>query len=605
MQTVPDDVAHRADAPSPNEPVDVPLCTRDAAKELLLVVAMPLVVLALLRVSPYFKLNNGDPFIYVGYSNAFTSHVERFGYTYHSVRWGLIFPLRASLVFGPVYGYFLLRWFLYLVAIIPMWGVLRPHGRRIALLGPLVFIANPVSAQAILSTHPDTIVVPGVTLVMCCLLLSMRVTGRGRRMGLALVSGVGAGVTLNANIVSTPLLLVCIGACVAVLVAGRRWTEAIETASIFFTAAAATCILGMLVYRQLFGEWNIYQTTWKAINDISDDNVWRTPSLEWMSTRRYIYAPLIALSLAVVALVRRRHARREWPPPHELAAVLIATGALGFYVAHQFVLDGASMEQAYYYSFIIGPTSVVLALAMAWLGDLRRTPTWIVLAVPIVLAWIAQLIEVRWFVVFLAVLVLIVAVLPRSSAAGGGFLALLAMQLCWGTAPRQIAPIEGAGFQYEPHYERAFGDGDWSGFDAYVVASELPHVVPSDPGATVPLLFWYRSGDALLDSTQATYHWETLAVQRRPAPGMPELTADDLDRLRSLTGGFVVVIGSSPEELETGIDALNTVGFVLEVDRPVDRLAHGSATVYVRAVEVVAVPAAPVPADATELTSVD
>jgi hypothetical protein len=47
----------------------------------------PIVILVVLRVSPYFRLNNGDPFIYIGYANDFRGHVVRFGYTYYAVRW--------------------------------------------------------------------------------------------------------------------------------------------------------------------------------------------------------------------------------------------------------------------------------------------------------------------------------------------------------------------------------------------------------------------------------------------------------------------------------------------------------------------------------------
>ena len=115
-----------------------------------------------LRASPYFRLNNGDPFIYAGYQIDFRGHIERLVTPITRPASVLIFPLRASVVFGQVWGYFILRYLLYLVATVPM---CRAASARCgaALLGPTLFIANPVTTLAILTTHPDTIIVP-----LCC-----------------------------------------------------------------------------------------------------------------------------------------------------------------------------------------------------------------------------------------------------------------------------------------------------------------------------------------------------------------------------------------------------------------------------------------------------
>src|SRR5688572_7836360 len=155
-------------------------------------------------------------------------------------------------------------------------------------------------------------------------------------------------------------------------------------------------------------------------------------------------------------------------------------------------------------------------------------------AVPVAIAYLSQTFALSRFVMFAIITLLLCAVAVRSTRAlVAGVAAVIAMNLAWGASPRVIEPIAGAGFQYEPHYEQAFGDASDTAFEAYMLASELPSVVPSDGDRFVPLLFWYRSGDAMLDSVQATYHWETLTVQRRPELGMPELTPEDLDRLRT------------------------------------------------------------------------
>jgi hypothetical protein len=558
-------------------------------RDLLILFVAPVIVLLVLRVAPYFRLNNGDPFIYVGYSNAFRTHVERFGYTYHSVRFGLIFPLRLSLVFGPVWGYLLLRYLLYAITILPMWVVLRPLGRRIALLGPVVFISSPVAAQAILTTHPDTIVVPGVTVTLCLLALAVRSDRRSRTSLLALGAGLAAGVTVNANIFAAPLLGLMIAASILTMLMHQRFANAAIVAVLVLFGTLAVCATGMLVYRSMFGVANIYQTTLNAMRDISNSEIWRTPGLEWMSTRRYIYAPVVVLIFATWTLIRRRR-RLSLPDPDQL--LLYSAVLLGFlyFAAHQFLLGGTSMEQAYYYSYLIGPVAVLAAAAIAWEGGTDQLPGWALVAFPVGLAYLCQVVEIRGFVVFVALVLALIAMMFRAKAIGAGLLMLLVIHLAWGASPRTIAPIDGAGFQYEPHYERVFGDVDSGAFEAYLLASDLPNVVPSEPTLVVPLLFWYRTGDPLLDSVEATYLWETLAVQRFPAPGMPVISPDDLDRLDTLVGGYVVLIGRTGAELDAGVEALLQRGFQLGSSTRTEQLTRGASTVLVRPIRVIATP---------------
>jgi hypothetical protein len=548
----------------------------------------PVVILLLLRASPYFGLNNGDPFIYVGYSNDFRNHIARFGYTYHSVRFGLIFPLKASLLFGPVWGYFILRYCLYMLAIVPMHLVLRTHDRRLALLGPALFVANPVTAEAILTTHHDTIVVPMFTAVVCLLVLCLRQSW-WRAFVLSGVAGLAAGVAMNANLFSTPLMAMAIGLVFLLLVAQRRYVEALVNSFAFVLAIGAVCVGGMLVYRHLFHDANIYRTSFNAMNDISDSNIWRSPNYEWMSTRRYIYAPLFALLLGAIALVRMR---RKTSPlgPERVFIFSIAFASVAFFYVYQFLMDGAALEQAYYFSFVIGPVCLLVAASLGWLG-LSRSSFVYAVALPTALAYVAQLFEIRRFVLFVLIVLVLCAVSVRASPRAAGAAVLLAMNLAWGTSPRTIAPIAGAGFQYEPHYEIAFGGWDDRGFESYRLATKLPTVVPSVGGHIVPVLFWYRTGDGRLDAVEATYHWETLTVQRSPAPGMPAISDDDLRRLRGLIGGYVVMIGETEDEVTKGVESLRRAGFGLEPEAATHRLHADDATVYVFSVHLVSAPA--------------
>ena len=555
---------------------------------ILILLAMPVVVLAVLRVSPYFRLNNGDPFIYIGYANDFVGHVERFGYTYHSVRFGLIFPIRLSLVFGPVWGYFILRYVLYLVAIIPMYIVLRRHGRRLALFGPVLFVANPVSAEAIMTTHPDTIVVPCFAALLCLLVLAVRTRG-WRAAAISLGAGLVAGVGMNANIFFAPLLGVAMLVVCAVLLIDRRIADMFRIGASYVVGVVAVCVAGMLAYKHLFGDADIYQTTINQSQNLQNTSTFRSPSYVWLETRRYTYAPLIAALLGVTVLWQRR--RERDPDRSERFVILgVLVAALAVFFLHEFVFDGNSIETSYYYSYLIGPTCVVVASALAWGRSIRPVPAVVLLAFPIVAAYVSQTFSIGRIALFAVIAGALCVAVVWSKTALAVVAAVLAMHLAWGASPRTIPAIPGAAFQFEPHYEDAFGSDDTTGYDAYRIASELPGAVPSIPHGAIPLNFWYHTGDALMDSVEATYHWETLTVQHRPAPGMPDINAQDLTKLKTLVGGYVVLLARTDPEIDVGLASLATAGFTLGPVPKRVTLRHGDSTVIVQPITLVASP---------------
>ena len=569
------------------------LTARDQSRSRWLIAAalavLPVGTLVILRASPYFRLNNGDPFIYVGYSNDFVGHVQRFGYTYHAVRWGLIFPLRASLTLGPVWGYFVLRYLLYLVAIVPMYFALRPAGTKIAMLGPVIFVANPVTTCAILSTHPDTMTVPWFTAMFALLVIGSR---RDRKSSLACVAAaaVCAALGVNSNIFFTVFALITFGAFWLLLLARREVVTALLSGLLFGSVILLVSVLGMLVYQHYFQSADIYTTTLTEIRNLSGDKTFVSPSLEWLTTRRYVYAPFVALALAFSGLVSAKRREGRWSDQRLLVFGVVLL-SLGFYVFNQFAMGGNSIETSYYFSYIIGPMSLLTAASLGWLGGRHQLPIGVVAALPIGVAYLSQLLEIKSFVVFaLVAMALGVATQVRKIPVVALSAALVFMHISWGSSPRQIPPIPRATFQFEPHYEDAFGDVSTAGFEVYELATQLPTVVPSEPGRSVPALFWYRSGDAMLDSTEASYHWETYTVQRSPGPGMPNIAADDLRRVRTLAGvGNVVLLARTQPELDAGIFALRANGVLLGEAFPRRELRAGKSSVVVVAIPVLAV----------------
>jgi hypothetical protein len=551
----------------------------------------PVVILLVLRVSPYFRQNNGDPFIYAGYANDFHGHVVRFSYTYYAVRWGLIFPMRAALAFGPVWGYFVLRYVLYQLAIVPLYFALRPWGDRVALFGVVAFVANPVTAQAILSTYHDSIAVPVLTAVVSILVIASRSSSRARVAWCA-AAGTLVGVGLNANLFVIPVAGVAMLAFCALLLRGRRIRETLLAGSAFVVGMVAVSLSGVLAYDAMFDDPNIYETSLRALDEIAGDTTWRSPSPSWLLDRWYVYAPFVAVALGVVALFRRRVAWTERPA--FLLAIAIGAGSLAWFVVHQFLLGGYTMEHAYYFSYVIGPVCLMVGAAAGELTVRSRPLSLLVVASPIPLAWVAQPLEVPEFVMFAVLAVAAIVTMTRlHSASAVVVVALAVMHVAWGSAPRDPTEASPGSFHYEPHYEQTFGDVDTSAFDAYVLANRLTSVVPTIGVARPPVLFWYPTGDPMLDSVQSSYLWELTAVQRAPNPGMPTLTDDDRARLLALATpappdhlpGFVVLMARTVEHLDAGLAALRGTGLSLDVGR-VTALNYGDSTIHTLVVRV-------------------
>jgi hypothetical protein len=573
-----------AEAAPTREVSEPPVLTiRARLGELAVLGLIPLVVLVALRVSPYFRLNNGDPFIYVGYSNAFSSHVSRFGYTYQAVRFGILFPMRLSLILGPVWGYFVLRYLLYLLAIVPMYAVLRSRGRLAAFAGPMFFIANPVSAQAILSTYHDTFVVPCMSALVAMLILTVRSSG-WRLVACAAAAGVLTGWMINSNINATLIAGSASAVAAAALVIARRYRDLAVALGVFSLGVLAVCVAGALVYEWKFGDWDIFETTINAARDVQDAEIWRAPNYSWLSFRRYIYAPWFVVAVGVAAIWRARHRRQS---DRELVlAVALLVSVVGFLFAQEFLLQGVVLEQAYYFSPVIGPTALTLGFAIGKLHSVAW-PRYLWLGVPAVAAWISQAFELRTFLPFAVLAMLLVGLAIASSRAPlvAAAAVVAAANLAWGAAPRQVPTIAAGHFQYDPHYEIVFGDHDDQAFEAYMLATKLTQLTPTSPGAQPPLLFWYPSFDALLDAAQASFHWETSAVQRAPDPGMPTLEADDIARVRSVVGGYLVLMARTPDVLDAGQHSLREAGFrtVVFEDR---QIAYDDSRIYVRVVTV-------------------
>src|SRR3954462_9878346 len=74
--------------------------------EVLFLLLLPVVAFLLLHFGAINQNGTLDPYIYTGYAHNFTDLHQRFGITYHGVRFGLLLPTRiCTALFGNVAGY--------------------------------------------------------------------------------------------------------------------------------------------------------------------------------------------------------------------------------------------------------------------------------------------------------------------------------------------------------------------------------------------------------------------------------------------------------------------------------------------------------------------
>ena len=96
------------------------------ALEVALLLLLPVALFFAYRVSPINQVGFLDPWVYWGYIHNFEDLYARYGLTYYSVRFGLIFPswlLQA--VLGPIPGYYAFCYAMYLVAGVPLYLLVR------------------------------------------------------------------------------------------------------------------------------------------------------------------------------------------------------------------------------------------------------------------------------------------------------------------------------------------------------------------------------------------------------------------------------------------------------------------------------------------------
>jgi hypothetical protein len=431
-----------------------------------------------------------------------------------SARVGFLVPARlAYLAFGAVPGFFFTRYVLALIAVGPVYLLLRRlYGRPAGVAGIIVVLSSPVVVTAWGTDYPDSAVVSYAIGALAC--LAMPCAPRWRRAWLA-----AAGALLTLAIWSHGAAVPLAGATLVAYVGVRLARDrAGLLGDLMLLAGVAAAVTGLLVVASavLFGHANFIDFTWQAFRYLSQPSQirrWHSANWRWALYVAYLLVLPAVLGAFAVAVARRG---RAVPTPVVLVGVMAAAQVVA-YVWLQFFGKVQLLEEHYFSSPLWSAVCLLIVITVAELARpladrplARWLPAAVLLAVPLAYEAYPHVPPFGWAPFGI---ILVAAVIAAAAAAGGSgrlrdplarataiglALAVFAggiLVLTVAPAP-QHRPPPNTTSDPPPAYASALGGSSAAFIDAYRIATDLPHFVGPATYRGEQLLMWrpYSSG---------------------------------------------------------------------------------------------------------------
>ncbi|MBO0785725.1 MAG: glycosyltransferase family 39 protein, partial [Actinobacteria bacterium] len=539
--------------------------------EALGVVLSPAVAALVLRLRLMAPSVLPDPAIHTSYiinpQDVFTRYAAALAATgrlREGGRVGFLVPARLDyLAFGAVPGFFVTRYLLALVAVVPVYLLLRRlYGRAAGVAGIVIVLSSPVIVTAWGTDYPDSAVVSYAAGALAC--LAMPCTQRWRR---AWVAAGGALFTLAvwSHGVAVPLVAATLAAYLGVRLARDRTGLAGDVALLAGVAAAVTGLL-VLASAVLLGHANFFDVTWQGIRYLaqpSQSGTFHSASWRWAAYVSYLLVPPAVLAAFTVTVAGRV---RAMPTPVLLAGA--AAGAqLAVFALLQFAATVQDLEEHYFSSTLWGGVCLLLAITVAELSRplaphlvARWLPAAVLLAIPLGYEAAPRVPAFGWapWGAVLAAAVISAAAVARGcaglrrlplAAAGTGLalagLAAAVLVLTVTPIPRHHRPPGTVPYRFDPapDYATALGGSGSIYIDGYRIATSLPAFVGQAAYRGEQLLVWRLTQRRIDYLTYATgmYH----SGYNRLQGETPQLTAGDRSQLTSRRPAEVLLLGRS------------------------------------------------------------
>src|SRR5690348_15526163 len=283
--------------------------------EALGVVLSPAAAALVLRLRLMAPSNLPDPALHTSYivegRDVFLRYVSLAGegLLREGGRVGFLVPARlAYLAFGAVPGFFVIRYVFALIAVGPVYVLLRRlYGPAAGVAGIVVVLSSPVIVTAWGTDYADSAVVSYALGAMACLV--MPCAPRWRRAWLA-AAGVLLTLALWSHLVAVPLVATTLAAWLGVRLMRERAGLPGDLAVLAGVAAAVTGLL-VLASAVVLGYANFLWLTWQGYRFLS------TPALtamnhsanwQWAQYVTYLLVPPAVVGAFAVAAIRRGRA---------------------------------------------------------------------------------------------------------------------------------------------------------------------------------------------------------------------------------------------------------------------------------------------------------
>jgi Dolichyl-phosphate-mannose-protein mannosyltransferase len=411
-------------------------------------------------------------------------------------RVGFLVPGRlAYLAFGAVPGFFVTRYVLALIAVGPVYLLLRRiYGAPAGVAGVLVVLSSPVIVTALGTDYPDSAVVSYAVGALAC--LAMPCSPRWRRGWLA-AGGALLVLAVWSHGVAVPLVAATLVGYAGVRLVRDR-AELIGDVILLVAVAVAVTGLLLLASRPVLGNADDFiGLTWQAYQFLSQPSQigsWHSSNWQWAPYVAYLLVPPAVLGAFAVAVTRR--SRKV--PTGVLIIGAAAAGQLALYVWLQFFGHVQTLEEHYFSSTLWAGVCLAFAITVAELARplsdrplARWLPAAVLLAVPLGYEADPHVPSLGWQPTgaILAGAVIAAAVAARggarlrrplaaATATGMALTAFAGAALVLTVAPIPIHPrLPGTIYDPAPTFAAALGGSAAIDIDKYRIATEMPAFV--------------------------------------------------------------------------------------------------------------------------------
>jgi hypothetical protein len=281
-----------------------------------------------------------------------------------AARVGFLVPARLSyLLFGGVPGFFVLRYLLALVAIVPVYLLLRRlYGRWAGWAGIAVVMSSPVIVTAWGTDYPDSATISYLIGGVATLALSWESRRPARWV---ILSGALLTLAVWSLGVAVPLVGALAVAYLGVRLARRRARLGVEVSLALLSGLLTTALLAVCS-KLLIGQFDFVTPTVRSAQVLSEPayvRLYHSTSWAWAPYDPYLLVPpAIILAFAVVFGRRWREVR-----PTYLFLWLAGTLQLAALAYLQFFGSEEFLEASHFSSTLWASITVMLALLMAQL----------------------------------------------------------------------------------------------------------------------------------------------------------------------------------------------------------------------------------------------